>query len=56
VKGRTEIQVGLVVMGLIVWGYGQRHDDPTLRWIGIGFFAGATALRFFKRRAADHDA
>jgi hypothetical protein len=53
VTRRTEIQVALVVMGLIVWGYGERHDDPTLRWIGIGLFAVATALRLLKRRTAD---
>ena len=54
-KGRTQVQVGLVVMGLIVWGYGQRSDDPTLRWVGIGFFAVATALRLLKRRQSEPD-
>jgi len=42
-------------MGLIVWGYGQRSDDPTLRWVGIGFFAVATALRLLKRRQSEPD-
>ena len=46
---RTEIQIALLVMGLIVWGYGERVDDPRLRYIGIGFFAAATLLRFWKR-------
>ena len=46
---RTEVQLVLLVMGLIVWGYGQRVDDPRLRWIGIAFFAVAAALRFLKR-------
>lgn len=36
-------------MGLIVWGYGQRVEEPTLRLIGIVFFAVATLLRFFRR-------
>jgi hypothetical protein len=46
---RTLTQLGLLTIGLIVWVYGLRADDPTLRWIGIGFFAVATALRFAKR-------
>ena len=49
-KRRTEIQLALLVMGLIVWGYGQRSDDTHLTWIGVGFFAVATILRFFKKR------
>ena len=47
---RTEIQIGLLVIGMIVWGYGQRVDDGTLRWVGIGIFAVAAALRLLKRR------
>ena len=54
-KARTEIQIGLVIMGLIIWGYGERHDDQRLRWVGIGFFAVATALRFLKRRQPEPD-
>jgi len=38
-------------MGLIVWGYGARADDERLTWIGIGFFAAAALLRFWKRNA-----
>ena len=52
---RTEIQLALVLMGLIVWGYGQRTDNDRLTWIGIVFFALATALRFLKRRAQHDD-
>jgi hypothetical protein len=47
---RTEIQLALLVMGLIVWGYGQRTDDSRLTWIGLAFFAAATILRFLKKR------
>ncbi|HEY4131311.1 MAG TPA: hypothetical protein VGM50_11880 [Gemmatimonadaceae bacterium] len=47
---RTEIQLALLVMGLIVWGYGQRSDDGRLTWVGIAFFAAATILRFSKRK------
>ncbi len=50
IKRRTEIQLILAVTGLFVWGYGARSDDRRLTWIGIGFFAAATALRFFKKR------
>jgi hypothetical protein len=52
---RTELQLALLVMGLIVWGYGQRTDDNRLTWFGIGFFAVATALRFFKRRSSSDE-
>ena len=50
IKRRTEIQLALATVGLVVWGYGARVDDRRLLWIGIAFFAAATALRFFKKR------
>jgi hypothetical protein len=50
VTRRTELQLALLVMGLIVWGYGQRTENERLTWIGIGFFGVATALRLLKRR------
>jgi hypothetical protein len=43
------IQLALLTIGVIVWGYGQRVDDNRLTWIGLAFFAAATALRFLKR-------
>lgn len=49
IKRRTEIQLALAAIGLVVWGYGARTDDRRLQWTGIAFFAAATALRFFKR-------
>lgn len=49
-KRRTEVQIALLVMGLIVWGYGQRTDNSRLTWIGLGFFAAATVLRLLKKR------
>ena len=52
IKRRTEAQLALLVIGVIVWGYGQRTDDNRLTWIGLAFFAAATVLRFFKRRAS----
>jgi hypothetical protein len=53
VRRRTEAQLALLLIGVIVWGYGQRVDDTRLTWIGVAFFAAATALRFLKRRATD---
>jgi len=50
VTRRTEIQLALLVIGLVVWGYGQRIDDGRLRAIGIVLFGVATVLRFFKKR------
>lgn len=54
-KGRTEAQLALLAIGVIVWGYGQRTDDARLRWIGIAFFAVAAAMRLLKRRAKSDD-
>jgi len=48
-KRRTEIQLALLLVGLAVWGYGQRIDDGRLRAIGIVFFALATVLRFIRK-------
>jgi hypothetical protein len=50
VSRRTEIQLALLVVGLVVWGYGQRIDDGRLRVVGIVLFAIATALRLLKTR------
>jgi hypothetical protein len=48
VARRTPVQLALAAMGLIVWGFGARTDDEFLTWIGIGFFAVAFLLRFWK--------
>lgn len=50
IKRRTEIQLALAAIGLVVWAYGARNEDARLQWIGIAFFAGATLLRFFKKK------
>jgi hypothetical protein len=47
---RTQVQLALLVMGIIVWGYGERVDDSRLTWIGLAFFAGAFVLRLAKRK------
>jgi hypothetical protein len=51
---RTTFQVAFLVMGLIIWGYGQRVDDEKIRIIGIAFFAVAAVLRFFRRSETRH--
>jgi hypothetical protein len=50
---RTEIQLGLLIVGLVVWAIGQRTEIIALQWTGIGLFAVATALRFFKKKQGD---
>lgn len=47
---RTEIQIALLVVGLIVWGYGQRNEVVVLQYTGLACFAIATALRFLKKK------
>jgi len=54
-KRRTEAQLALLLIGVIVWGYGQRIDDNRLTWIGLAFFAAATLLRVLKRKQPAQD-
>jgi hypothetical protein len=49
VSRRSQVQLVLLVVGVITWGFGQRIDDSRVRWAGIACFAVATALRFAKR-------
>jgi hypothetical protein len=51
-RPRSIAQLALLVIGMIVWGYGTRVDDERLRWIGIGCFAVAFVLRLLKKREA----
>jgi hypothetical protein len=41
-------------MAVIIWGYGSRIDDPTVRLVGIAFFAVAFLLRFFRSSETRH--
>ena len=50
---RTLAQLALILMGLIVWGYGARIDDQRLTLIGIAFFAAAFILRLMKPRKSE---
>lgn len=47
---RTLIQLALLLVGIIVWGYGARIDEPRLTWMGIAFFAAAVVLRLLRSR------
>lgn len=47
---RTLAQLTLLVIGIVVWGYGARTDQPMLTWIGIAFFAAAVVLRLLRSR------
>ena len=51
---RTTVQLAFLIMGLIIWAYGQRVDDPTVRLVGIAFFAVAFVLRFFRSSDTKH--
>ena len=50
---RTEIQIALLLVGIAVWGYGNRADIDVLKYTGVGFFAAATLLRLFKRKDSE---
>ena len=52
---RTELQIALLVAGMIVWGYGQRSQAKLLQYIGLGFFVAAAALRLFKKKQSEDD-
>lgn len=56
-NGTILARVALMVMGIVVWGYGARADDSQLRMIGIGLLAASLVLRFVRRRgrASDDD-
>jgi hypothetical protein len=43
-------RVVLAAVGIAVWGYGQRIDDPNVRWAGIGILAVSLVLRFVPRK------
>lgn len=47
----TRIKLALVVMGLIVFGYGVRNESSRHRWVAVGVLAVALLLRFARREA-----
>jgi hypothetical protein len=46
----------LAAMGVVVWGYGYRVDEPNIRLAGIGVLAISLLLRFVPKRWLDGDA
>ena len=46
--GGILILIPLMIVALILVGYGMRVDSPTLRGVGIAFLVAAFALRFIK--------
>jgi hypothetical protein len=46
----TWVRFGVAVIGIAVWAYGFRVDDPRIRWVGIACLAVAVLLRFWARR------
>ncbi len=54
-SSRTLAQLALVLIGLIVWGYGARINDDRLTLIGVGCFAAAVVLRLMKNRWSRRD-
>lgn len=49
-SGRHGVKLGLATIGAVLFLVGVRRDDVGLRWVGIGWFAAAFALRFIGRR------
>lgn len=46
----SHLKLGLAFVGVVLFGYGVRVDHEPLRWIGIGFLAGAALVRLLERR------
>jgi hypothetical protein len=45
----------LAAIGVVVWGYGYRVDDPNLRLAGIAVLAISLLLRFVPKRWLEDD-
>jgi hypothetical protein len=46
----------LAALGVVVWGYGYRIDDPNVRLAGIALLAISLLLRFLPARWLENDA
>ena len=51
----TQIKLALAAIGLLVWAYGFRANDPTIRLIGIIFLALSVILRLLPKRLRNDD-
>jgi hypothetical protein len=45
----------LALIGVAVWGYGYRYDDPDIRIAAMGILAVALLLRFVPKRWLGED-
>jgi hypothetical protein len=56
VKRLALARLVLGAIGVVVWGYGYRVNDPTVRLVGIVLLAVTVMLRFVpKRWLGEHD-
>ena len=51
----TQLKLALAAIGVLVWAYGYRANDPTIRLIGIVFLASSVILRLLPKRMRDSD-
>ena len=51
----TQLKLALAAIGVLVWAYGYRANDPTIRLIGIVFLALSVILRLLPKRMRDSD-
>jgi hypothetical protein len=42
-------RVAIGAVGILIWAYGARVDDATIRLVGIAFLVAALLLRFVGR-------
>jgi hypothetical protein len=49
----TLAKVACALVGVAIFAFGARNDDPVFRWVGIAFVVIAFLLRFVKKRAPD---
>jgi hypothetical protein len=48
-------RTALGLVGVAVWGWGYRADDPRIRLVGIIILAVTLLLRFVPKRWVGHD-
>jgi hypothetical protein len=46
-------RIALTLIGIAIWGYGQRYDDPRMRIAGMGVLFVVLVLRFAPKRWFD---
>ena len=46
-------RIALTLIGIAIWGYGQRYDDPRMRIAGMGVLVVVLVLRFAPKRWFD---